>query len=367
MNVLFPMRADAETKMGGDTLQVKRYIAELAKLGIRGTLSTAPKLSLHDVDLVHFTNIDRPLDLAVHWRQVTGKKIPYVISPIHHSYAEIEAYEKAGRRSTLSRLTKHLNFLQIEKLRSLVRCAINHRNWLPYQLPLITEDLSQVQREILAQASAVLYLNEREFLLARTEIGASEKNKNILPNGIEKIGLCNDYKTARDIDFLCVGRIEARKNQRSILLAAQKKGYKINLVGAVNQYHKEYAKEVLELVEKSGGKYHGVVDKAAVALLMSRAKCHISASWFEVASLVDIEAFMYGCSVICSVNGGTQEVLGDKAVYCVPNDIESIARALEMALQKPQAVGSEREMIFPTWEAVAAQLSTVYQRAITDV
>lgn len=58
--------------------------------------------------------------------------------------------------------------------------------------------------------------------------------------------------------------------------------------------------------------YLGKVSPEEMTRLYYKSKIHISASWFEVSSLVDLEAYYCGCSVISSKNGYTSELLGER-------------------------------------------------------
>lgn len=366
MKVLFPMRCDALSKPGGDTIQVNRYIEELKKYGVQGIISVDPLLDDHDFEIAHLTNIDRPMETLVHGRQLVKKNKPFVISTIHHSYVEIEAYESFGRSSAVASFTSRLNFYQLEKARTVIRAIRGDANWLSYQLPLFFSDLRRRQKALLDSASKVLLLNTREEKLLRAEIGWTATNFAVVPNGLE-FDVTNNCGNSHhtDLDILCVGRIEARKNQLAILEAAEVLGLRVIFVGALNRNHEKYCQRFVSRIASSRSSYVPAVPRTEVLAMMRRAKCHISASWFEVSSLVDFEAYASGCNVVSSIRGGTKEVLGDAATYCDPADMLSIKDAISKAYNKPKTTPVDL-LKFKSWDMVVGDIYQIYQEILTS-
>jgi glycosyltransferase involved in cell wall biosynthesis len=94
---------------------------------------------------------------------------------------------------------------------------------------------------------------------------------------------------------------------------------------------------------------------------------HVSASWFEVAPLVDLEAAASGCAVVASRAGYTHEYLGDAALYVDPTDgIDQLRTTILQALKSAPEMGAralERVRQY-TWKAAAAKLLTAYNNVL---
>ena len=56
--------------------------------------------------------------------------------------------------------------------------------------------------------------------------------------------------------IICVGRIEPRKNQLSLVKALDKSNYKLILVGAVSDNQKSYFNEIKEIMDRNPNFYY---------------------------------------------------------------------------------------------------------------
>lgn len=381
MRIAYPMRVDALRKAGGDVLQVRRYIEEGARAGddggplFTGELMCDMRAGFKGFDLVHLTNLDRPADTWKAMRIAQGEGKPIVLSTIHHSYEEIERFERLGRGGVVGVISGRLGFYGLEHLRGLVR-SVRDPGLLAPVAEVMRRGMKEAQREILAASQRVLLLSEHEREALVNDVGAVPEEKLVLlRNGMDEVTAHkeNDAQASveesgatRDVDVCVVGRIEARKNQLSILRALGGLGVRAVFLGAMNPNHREHGRRFLHEVEATGCQWVGAASHEETLGWMRRARVHVSASWFEVASLVDLEAHAAGCVVVASECGGTREVLGERAEYVDPASAESLRRAIVRALERSRARQIRENISLPTWRDVARQLAGIYREVLDE-
>ena len=289
-----------------------------------------------------------------------------VFSTIHHSYAEIERYERSGRGGMTGRLSGVLGFPNVEYVRSIVR-AVKYPHLLWPTLRVMVAGMRNTQRAMLAGVQRLLVLTAKERNDILRDFGqVAEERFACVRNGVETPASEDQagQNDLRDLDVCIVGRIEARKNQIAILRALDNLGVSGVFVGRENANHRAYCNDFKKLIADSTSRYVGGLTHAETVRLMRRSRAHVSASWFEVSSLVDIEAYFAGCQVVSSRCGGTHELLGEQALYVDPGSIEDIEHAIRLVLERSKDGTSnarERQSIsLETWDDVGLQLAQIY-------
>jgi len=376
MRIAYPMRVDAIDKPGGDLVQVLRYIDAGKKAGkdgyplFEGTLITDLRADLSSFDLIHLTNIDRPVDTYRSFLCAKATRKPILLSPIHHSYTEIERYESVGRSGIVGSISGLFGFRTLEYLRSLARCRRYSQLVFP-TLNMMLGDIRESQRLVLAGSDRILVLTEKEKGDLTRDIGEIPEGKCIcIRNGLEATTSGSDSAPSRDIDACIVGRIEARKNQITVLGVLKRLGISGIFVGTENPYHRSYCRQFKKMLIGSGSRYLGGLSHEETLRLMKRARVHISASWFEVLSLVDLEAYCAGCGIVASESGGTREILGDRAEYIYPDSEESIHKGISRMLERVSRTKSRSteekraELIAETWDQIGNRLASIYRECV---
>ena len=122
------------------------------------------------------------------------------------------------------------------------------------------------------------------------------------------------------------------------------------------------------MIAASRSKYIGSVPNKEKIEIVRRSRVHVSASWFEVASGVDLEAYCAGCGVVSSRCGGTNEILGARARYVDPGSPQEIERAIEIALTEKEGAREENGKwpLGETWEAIGLKLAALYRKVMED-
>lgn len=359
MKIAFLLRVDAAHKHGGDVQQVKHYISHLKNAyGVDSQIITNFDDDLSKFDVFHLTNIDRPVDAYCFFKKVVNYKKPIFISTIHHSYCEIEKYEKNGRRGLFSVVSRYLSFQNLEILRSLARC-IQYKCLIVPTLQMLFVGVKNAQKEILKGVDKIVVLTDKEKNDIENDFDISISNVQKIPNGINPPVFFE--KVDRDLDVLVVGRIEARKNQIEILRVLDELKVKGVFVGALNGGHLDYCREFLTEIKKSKySEYVGAVEYSEMVNYYRRSKVHVSASWFEVLSLVDLEAAASGCYVVSSKCGGTNEFVHSGISFVAPDSISDLKNAVIAGLSSPLCQQQIINKIGETWGEVVDKLYKCY-------
>lgn len=224
------------------------------------------------------------------------------------------------------------------------------------------------QEFIASKAGLALLASESEKQWCEVDYQIHFARQEVFPNGLEDASAFAGDGSERDIDVIMTGRIESRKNQVSVLKALSGSGLKVYLLGALNESHRQYLAELKTLLAKNPTfELLGPRPHAETLSWLTRAKVYISASWLEVMSLADFEAFAAGCRVIASCHGSTREVFGDLMRYVKPGSVEEIRAAIftELASKTPVEIEQRRRLLEKyLWSNLGNELIQIYQREI---
>ena len=182
-------------------------------------------------------------------------------------------------------------------------------------------------------------------------LGVEPGRVRVIPHGVtspfEPVGPAagGDYA-------LAVGTLEPRKNLARAVLAAERAGVELRVVGPQG-----WGGVDIDTV--------GFVQDDELARLYRGAQCLVYPSLYEGFGLPVLEAMACGTPVVASATGATAEVAGDAAVLVDPLDVEAIAAGIREAIERRdelRAAGLERASQF-TWESAARQTVEVYREA----
>jgi glycosyltransferase involved in cell wall biosynthesis len=367
LSVGFCFRVDVRAHRGGDVIQIENTLEAARRLSLfDGEIVDSVKQDWHRFDIINFTNLDRPVDFFLFYKSIvkSGFSGGLVLSSIHHSYQEIETFERVGRKAKFSPILGRLGFFGLELLRSFIRSKKHPELFLP-SCALAFRGVRSIQRTVLRQMSAVVVLSEKEardisrdFLLV-PEALKFRLVRNAFPSPTFQI----EDVQAR-VGIACIGRIEPRKNQLMIMDALQGLGHSVVFVGALNGNSPEYCAEFLRRVKESNGMfvYEGTKSGSEIHKILRRSVCHVSASWFEVASLVDLEAAACGAWVVSSKCGSSDEVISERIALIDPSDQASLRKVVLDVLSKAAPSLSSATAALPsrTWDDVARDYFQIY-------
>lgn len=356
MKVLFIARPNLFQSRGGDTVQIESTAAYLQKMGVEVTLYAGNRkaLDLDAYDVIHYFNLIDPEDIVGFLNKVHK---PQVLSTIYLKYEE---YDRSQRKGMIGLLGKFLSYEQVEYVKTLAKwilkgeqiSSLRYLLWghkgsmqrilhsVDYLLPNSTSELKRLQQDLVVNAPHAVVTNAFDD------------------------SVFTDTLCEKEPFVLCVARFEGNKNQINLIKAASLLNVQVVLVGKASPNQQSYL-AACRAIAPSNVVFKGFVSLDELISLYARAKVHVLPSWFETTGLSSLEAAAMGCNIVVTDKGDVKEYFGDLAYYCDPDSPESIARAIEQALNNPvnpklkQQVRSLR-----TWEKAAEQTYSVYKKVL---
>ena len=233
--------------------------------------------------------------------------------------------------------------------------------------------LARMHRKTLSWSDVVLVQTEVEARDLEDTYKVSFDWRKV-PNGVGRAFLNRDsYANELGLTnyILCVGRIEPRKNQLSVIEAVKnfrgKHGLEVNLVlvgTKPGKQHFEYLRKFNKALEENPWiKYIEKVPYEKMPSLYHFAKVSVSASWFETTGLTSLEAVLSGCNAVAA-GERAKEYLQDWASYCRPEDVKSIEEAIEKEyFSETRVIPAEMYSEY-TWENAARKTREVYKEVL---
>jgi len=354
---------------GGDQIQIDNTAAELRKLGVEVKISTDMSSDPAGYDLVHVFQLDWTPESNFYARASKAAGKPLVLSPIHHSVKEVKRFDDEygfGLRELTSVIFKDQH--NRDTMKNIFRSFTDSRKRKP-TLASIFKGLKNMHIETLGLSDKVLVQTELEVKDLKETYGV-EIDWIKIPNGVGPQFLTRREYTnivGSEDYILCVGRIEARKNQLSVITAVREMllleelDVELVFVGKKSNHHSTYVRAFdKQVAENNWITYVPSVPYDDMPGLYQHAKVCVSASWFETTGLTSLEGLFMGANVVAS-GERAKEFLGDKASYCDPGDTESIKEAISTEYAKPRPEVSEDLKKLYTWENVARETLKVYE------
>jgi glycosyltransferase involved in cell wall biosynthesis len=361
MRALWLARADLERRPGGDTTQLLETRAALERLGVRVQLYDNPAAPIRDADVVHLWHLDRLWETLPACRRAQEAKVPAVLSTIYWSSPE---FDRLGRTPWQRRLVRRDGADALRTARVMTRWRIQ-RLMRPHAFPW-EPGLSEFRAGVrtVLDAVSVILPNSHAELEQITSVFGPPRAAVVVPNAVDPQQFCAADVTTERRGVLCVGRIEPRKNQLNLVRALRDMDEPLDVVGRAGRFNFAYAWRC----RRSAGprtRFLGPRSPAQLAAQYRQARVHACVSWYETPGLASLEAAAAGCSVVVTPGGCTREYFGDDAFYCQPDDLASIRRAVDAALNsRPSPALAKRVAADYTWENAARQTLEAYEIAV---
>jgi glycosyltransferase involved in cell wall biosynthesis len=230
-----------------------------------------------------------------------------------------------------------------------------------------------MNKKTLRIADYVLVQTEREALDLKDTYDVDFKWEKVC-NGVSRNFLiAKEYVNTLGIaDYIiCVGRIEPRKNQLSIIQAVHElrketgEDLQLVFVGAKTGFkHFEYTWRFNNFLKKYNWiKHINSVPYNDMPSYYHYAKVCVSASWFETTGLTSLEAVFSGTNAVAA-GERAKEYLGEIATYCDPGDVMSIKESIKKEYYAKRPVPDEHMKYEYTWENAARKTQEVYNKLL---
>lgn len=370
MKILMQSRRNLFDLRGGDTVQLEKTKTELEKLGVEVDFSLDFEPDLSNYDLVHLSNVTRIQETYLHVKNAKKQGKPIILSTI---YWPMDEFEKMGQVGIRKFINSHIGIDNIERIKALARYLKdkNSRNEATRNLWKI--GYTKMQKYVVNNVDYFLPNSEMEMDEFCRSFGIKKEKYKVIPNAIDtsiakkqdENDISEDFKKYKNA-IICVGRIEPRKNQLSLVKALDSSDYKLILVGTVSENHRGYFKKIKKIMNKNSNFYYlPKLDNSKLYQLYKICKVSTLPSWLDTPGLVSLEAAAMGCNLAISPKGSTTEYFLDFAEYCLPDDINGIKRAIDRAYKKPRNI-ELKNRIFKnyTWEIAGKKTLEAYKQLL---
>ena len=339
MRVLFQIRPDHGEQAGGDTVHAVRTAEELQALGVEADVCGGLAPDLSEYDLVHLFNTELVEPTFRHTLRARAAGLPIVLTPIFwRPPLEDESFAAFERRNLARRddVMRHVAIGLADALTPPSRIELDR---ITAGFPAVP----QVREVVPVGVDAVF--------------GAGDGER-----------FCMRHRVPLRGFVLCVGRLEARKNQLRLIEACHRLDAPLVLIGAEYDDRREYASACREQAERLGVdvRFLSFVTQEEVVDAYAAARVHALPSLWETVGLSSLEAAAGGCNVVSTQNCGVREYVGARAWYCDPESVDSIRAAVAAALAAPLGDRLRDEIVsrYP-WSIAAEKLGALYESVMS--
>ncbi len=366
--ILMAYRSDIDTRGGAAGVMTETCNA-LRTLGVQAETTYDLYPCTDGFDAVHVFNIWSPLTALSQLKYLRTAGIPIIWSPIYLHWCEC-AWVNLAFELLYRQQHPPAERQKIFHAFSTGTLEINgFGQWKPNE---IFPGFHRMLKEMLECVDHVCAVSNREIQMLAQISRASSIPFSITSHGVNaellhaaSIDLFHSRFGLRDF-ILCVGAIDRRKNQLTLIEALKGDDLPLVLIGP------SFEPDYLAACKKAGGDWVTFTDRLPSELVASAyqaASVHVLPSFAEGAALANLEAAVAGCPMVVSNRSSEFEYFGERPYYCTPNDPGSIREAVLLARKSGRtderwaALRKHVEDHF-TWKKTAEQTLAVYERVL---
>jgi len=366
MRILLVNRTNLFEKFGGDSIKTLKTKEYLERKGVKVDLmlGNQKNINFNQYDLVHILNLrDIKLTPIIIKRAKKAKK-PVVLSTIFWKSKKTAQYIYEIYKEYNPKYSLIINTL--EKI-------IGEQKTLKIFSFLFKKRFFSKEKYILKNIDWILLESSSELknIISYFNLPILEKKSTIITNGINKVfllkekGVNKQSKSLPKEFVLSVGRIDPIKNQINVIKALfDNKEIPLVFIGSAIRFPK-YFKEFRKISKKRGNVYwFPKMEQEKLIDFYRQAKVYVQPSVWETFGLAILEAAIFDCNLVVTSEGGAKDYLQDKALYCQPNDLESIQKAILMAWDKNKRENQINLEAF-TWEKTINNTIKIYEKVIS--
>lgn len=320
---------------GGDTIQIKAIEKYLTEQDYSVTLSHNPQADLSPFDYILIFNLTNPYEAYICAKAAVKYSKPYILFPV---YWNLDQLNMPANKSWKFMLKKVLPPF----LKNIIR------GWHFYRInKSLMKELQLQPYEIFNTAKIIVYVLKNAFVICPNSIAewehlednfrVSELNNNykVIYNGInlsELMSVVKDEVIFRKYNLpneyiCCVGGIGPRKNQLSLIKAANEANINIVIIGQASKGYEDYYNKV-KVLAKGNIFFLGQLPQSETFKIVKSSIAHIQPSFIETPGLASLEAVALGVNIIVADTGPVREYFLENGYYCNPNDPKSIKQSL---------------------------------------
>ncbi|MCY6370530.1 glycosyltransferase family 4 protein [Clostridium ganghwense] len=325
MRILLCIRDDYVKNFAGDSMQVLKTAEYLRKLGVKVYINDGRIVDYSNYDIIHLFNLTRITETYRYYKIACKYKKYIVISPIYWD---------------LLKYYVHVNDKE------------NINVWKKYEL---------YRKEILYGCKRIYPNSKIEKELLNKEYG-KRLPCTVIYNGVDilnnKYNIYNFKKKYKLNDYvLCAARICPRKNQLALAKACKELGYKLVLIGNIN--NRKYYKYCIKY---KNVRYLGFMNSNNLYSAYSCARVHVLPSFLETPGLTSLEAAALGCNVVSTEIGSAREYFQDLALYYNPYKENEILDIVDKGFKRDKNDTLKKHVIKNySWDVCIKELYKSYR------
>ena len=323
-HLLILMRPDSVQSMGGADIQLFKSRTQLKHAGICSDISLACRLDSNVYDCIYVVGYYHEIYKFNYLNQSDLPKLCMPIASLCFEESQVSDYFIGMLKHDLQEkiLFNHKHLLDFENI-SFLRQSILKK------LALDSNWNNRFYNELAKSCDYFIPQSQKEMELLFPQ--RDYKEFELVFNGCDFANITEDKSdifvdTHKIKDYIiCVGRLQANKNQHFLAYALRETEIPLVLIG------REFQQGYLKLCQDLGNNrvYH-FEDVSSDMLLsaLQNARLFVLPSFSEVSPLSSIEAAMIGVPVVLTQNSGQDEQFKDAFYYCDPWDPENIKEVI---------------------------------------
>lgn len=351
--------------LGGPSVRVPNTAEKLAELGVTTQLPEEDMLNFPSAEIVHVFNT-WPADSA--WTSLAQAKQAgktTVFSPIFLNLTHADTFSRQLPSIYSENRTDKATF-------EIALKALHHEAQRFDDAP-IREPYPGYHDRVRAcvdSADHIICLSDYEKACL-DKIGAEAKSWSLVHNPVDadKFSIASGdlFKQRFGVEdyILCVGRIEPRKNQLLLAIAARELDLPVIFIG--HEGNANYAKLVREAAGENA-KFVSRIDPSddALASAFAGARIFCLPSWSEGAPLAALEAAAAGSNLVLSSLSSEPEYFSEFARFAHPADLDGLKSMLQEAWDAPMTAAKRKKQITSVakrfnWNSYAENTLSAYE------
>lgn len=370
MKILLHIRSDAISKNGGDLNLMLLYKQMLEDAGYLVDLVYGAIADFSPYKAAITINIDRPYEPYKFVQSAHNQGCPVAIYCLHHSGSGFFEYLRygSGVRQKLMAALVFFSPRRYEWLLTQVKKVLSFHGYADGTY--LSPSVKYMQNKIFKKCSLILASCDAEFLEIEKDFSLviDKEKRLVVPHAYKPFDLTQLSIIKETGLIVCAGRIESRKNQLKVLkVAAKFKNNKFIFVGGKNENETKYFNDFIRCADKlpnievlqnlSLDEYRKILCKAEV---------FISASWVEVVSLIEVDAYISSCKLVVGKNSYLTSYVNDSIFSYDVCDDSDLENALRLALEAAGSLSSFKQILKMQYEEVRVHLLKAVSLLITQ-